>query len=84
MNTEAKKTNVVTFPNADDFLTVKELAARYRTSTAVCFQWIAEKRFPENVILRLGRKILINRKNLETFEATGGTASQAEQISDAA
>ena len=84
MNENGHESNVLAFPNADDFGTVKELAARYRTSPAVCFQWIAEKKFPENVILRLGRKILINWKNLEAFEATGGTAAQPEEKQKAA
>ena len=80
MNNTAKEDNVLVFPNNDEFLTVKEVAARYRTSPAVVFQWIAEKRFPENVIVRLGRKILVNRKSLQEFEANGGTAQTEEKI----
>jgi excisionase family DNA binding protein len=55
-----------------EFFTVSELAIRYRTSNAMIYRWIAEKRFPENVVMRLGSKILINRENLEIFESQGG------------
>lgn len=84
MNENEHESNVLAFPNADEFGTVKELAARYRTSPPVVFQWIAEKKFPENVILRLGRKILIHWKNLEAFEANGGTTAQTEEKKKAA
>jgi predicted DNA-binding transcriptional regulator AlpA len=61
------------FPSqTEKFLTVKELARRYRSPEIVIYRWILEKRFPENVVLRLGSKILINRENLEVFESQGG------------
>jgi excisionase family DNA binding protein len=55
-----------------EFLTVKEVADRHRTTSATVYQWISEKRFPESAVLRLGRKILIHRKNLEELEVQGG------------
>ena len=55
-----------------EFLTVAEVSVWLRTTRAVIYQWIAEKRFPESAVLRLGRKILIHRKNLEEVEAQGG------------
>jgi excisionase family DNA binding protein len=55
-----------------NFLTVKEVAQRYRTSEAMIYRWISERRFPENVVLKLGSKILINRNSLEFFESEGG------------
>ena len=59
-----------------NFLTVDEVAERYQTSRYVIYEWITKKHFPVNVVLRLGRKILINRENLERFEQTGGTAQK--------
>ncbi|HEX8279035.1 MAG TPA: helix-turn-helix domain-containing protein [Segetibacter sp.] len=55
-----------------EFLTVPENAARYRTTPPVMYRWIVENRFPENALLRIGRKILFHRKNLEAFESQGG------------
>ncbi len=60
----------------ENFITVDELAERYKTSRYVVYEWIAKNHFPADVILRLGRKILINQKNLERFEAAGGTATK--------
>ena len=57
---------------SEKFLTVAETAHRYRTSEQVIYRWITEKRFPANAVLRLGRKILINRRNLQIFENQGG------------
>ncbi len=57
---------------AKEFLTVREVATRHRTSSAVVYQWISEKRFPESTVLKLGRKLLIHRRNLEAFEEQGG------------
>ena len=59
-----------------EFLTVKEVAQRYRTSNAMIYRWISQKCFPENVVIRLGSKILIHRENLEVFESTGGELFQ--------
>jgi excisionase family DNA binding protein len=67
-----EEASMTTTADSREFLTVKEVAARHRTTSATVYQWIAEKRFPESVVLRLGRKILIHRKNLEEFEAQGG------------
>ena len=58
------------------FLMVKEVAVRYRTSTLMIYRWVSEKRFPENVVFRLGRKILFHRQNLEAFEVEGGDLFQ--------
>lgn len=55
-----------------EFLIAQELAIRYRTSQLMIYRWVSEKRFPENVVLRLGRKILFHRQNLEEFELKGG------------
>jgi predicted DNA-binding transcriptional regulator AlpA len=61
-----------------EFLTVPENSSRYRTTDAVMYRWIAENRFPQNVVIRLGRKILFHRKNLETFESQGGELFKRE------
>lgn len=53
----------------DDFITVSEVAHRYRTSEAMIYRWLSENQIPPSVVLRLGRKILINRKKLEEFES---------------
>ena len=55
------------------FLTVPEVAKRYRTNNQVIYRWVSEKRFPENVVLRLGRKILFHCQNLEAFETRQGS-----------
>lgn len=72
MNSIKETTSSTATQKQKEFLTVRELAARHRTTTATIYQWIAEKRFPESVVLRLGRKILIHRGNLEAFESLGG------------
>ena len=56
----------------ENFLLVPEVAERYRTSSPMIYRWVSENRFPENVVFRLGRKILFHRQNLEAFEAQGG------------
>lgn len=53
----------------DDYITVGEVAHRYRTSEAMIYRWLSENQIPQSVVLRLGRKILINRKKLEAFES---------------
>lgn len=58
--------------NKPEFLNVRELATRYRTSEAVIYRWISQKCFPANVVIKLGSKILIHRGNLEMFESKGG------------
>lgn len=59
----------------EEFLKITEAAKRYRTSPQVFYRWVAENRFPENVVFRIGRKILIHRINLEIFENSGGELS---------
>lgn len=78
---ESKETesNVLAFPEADVYMEVTQLAARHHTTPAVTYQDIANGKYPANVVLRLGRKILIHRKNLEAFEANGGTAQPEEK-----
>lgn len=61
--------NKNTNEHTEEFLTVQETAERYRTNNQMIYRWISEKRFPKNAVLRLGRKILINRKKLEEFES---------------
>ncbi len=77
MKEKETENNVIAFPEADVYMEVPQLAARHHTTPAVAYQDIANGKYPANVVLRLGRKILIHRKNLEAFEANGGTA-QAE------
>lgn len=65
--------------NDKKFMTVDELAERYGTSRYVGYEMISKNYFPQDVVLRLGRKILIHRENLERFEAKGGTAAKMKQ-----
>jgi excisionase family DNA binding protein len=69
---EADKSRSLSLSINEEFMTVSEVANRYRTSSPMIYRWVAESRFPESVVLRLGRKILIHRKNLEAYEAQGG------------
>lgn len=55
------------------YLTVPEGAEFLRTSAAVLYQWIAEKRIPAACVARIGRKILLNRFALEQWAANGGS-----------
>lgn len=81
---EETESNVLAFPETDVYMEVSQLAARHHTTPAVTYQDIANEKYPANVVFRLGRKILIHRKNLEAFEANGGTAAQTEEKRKAA
>lgn len=72
MNNNQQNKNLSDNCSSEKFLTVKEVARRYRTSSAMIYRWISQKCFPETVVIRLGSKILFQRESLERFESNGG------------
>lgn len=66
-------------------LTAKEVAPRYfRTSEAVVYQWMRQGIFPRNVAFRIGRKVLFNKLELETWLQNGGTIQNQSDTARAA
>lgn len=56
------------------FLTAKEAASIIRTSEPMVFEWVRNGTLTAPVVSRIGRKILINADELETWLRNGGTA----------
>lgn len=56
-----------------------EVAAMYRTSPAVIYQWAREGRFPANAVLRIGKKLLFDMSALEIWASNGGTPIKSSE-----
>jgi excisionase family DNA binding protein len=57
----------------NEFLTAKEAAQRIRTSEAQVWQWIREGKLLPPVVAKIGKKILVNSHELNSWLRDGGT-----------
>jgi predicted DNA-binding transcriptional regulator AlpA len=67
--------------HTEQYALAPEIAQRYRTSTAQVYQWARERKFPQNCVLRIGKKMLFDLKALDEWAANGGSplAQQSAQ-----
>lgn len=61
----------------NEFETVKESAKRVRTSEAQFYNWIREGTLKSPVVTKIGRKILVNPRELENWLKNGGSMQRA-------
>ncbi len=55
------------------FITAKEAAAIILTSEPMIFEWIRNQTLKPPIVTHIGRKILINEKELKLWLRNGGT-----------
>jgi excisionase family DNA binding protein len=56
-----------------EYLSAKETAKKIRTSEAQVFEWVRNGTLKNPVVARIGRKILINARELDTWLQKGGS-----------
>jgi excisionase family DNA binding protein len=67
-----------------EFKTCKEAAKRLLTSEAQIFEWVRNGTLSAPVVARIGRKILINPQELESWLQRGGSMQKSAAIKIAA